>query len=171
MLGVFISDPVTDIVSEAIVSARLMLSPSVWNQNCMHQEKDAMSYLVAYLLLLHRNFVAMKYFRNVSMFDNRGSTSQGLWWRNDKLSCWDFSMKECILDGWGSLVTYSGDKWISLISCAASTEIRYAGTETEYVNMSSDLDNIMITFISKIIESNVQFLWLCLNVQSLENSG
>ena len=114
VLGVFISDPVTDIVSEAIVSARLMLSPSVWNQNVMHQEKDSQSYFNGLqILLLHRNFVAMKYFRNVSMFDNRGSSSQGLWWRNDKLSCWDFSMKECILDGWGSLVTYTGDKWIS----------------------------------------------------------
>ena len=49
------------------------------------------------------------------LYDNRGSTSQGLWWRNDKLSCWDFSMKECILDGWGSLVTYTGDKWILLM--------------------------------------------------------
>ena len=116
------------------------------------------------ILLLNRNFVAMKYFRNVSMFDYRGSTSQGLWWRNDKLSCWDFSMKECILDGWGSLVTYTGDKWISLTWCAASAEIRYAGTETECVNIESDLDNIMITFISKIIESNVQFLWLGLHV-------
>ena len=97
VLGVLISEPFTDIVSEAMVSARLTSSPSVWNNK---------SYTFnPYILTI------IKYF---ATYDYRGSTSQGLWWRDDKRSCWDFSMEECILDGWVSLVTYTGDKWIYL---------------------------------------------------------